>query len=292
MHITNFVFGMLRKFWSMLFVLLLLSTANLFSQEIPKEKRKALKEAQTLVSDAGVSLQKEAFVEAEADYRKAIALAPENEAAKYNLGNAYYDRNLNGEANRRYKQSAAVGTSKNSKHMAFHNLGNTYMNDKKYQDAVDAYKNALRNNPTDDETRYNLALAKKMLENEQKEGGGDEDDKEQNKQNEDNKENKDKKDDSGENDNDDEGDKKEDEDKGDEKEDKSEGDKEKDQGKPDEQKEGEQEQKQQQQPVPGQLSPQQVKNLLEAMNNQEKKVQDKINAKKQKGAKVKSNKDW
>ncbi len=292
MHITNFVFGMLRKFWSILFVLLLLSTANLFSQEIPKEKRKALKEAQTLVSDAGVSLQKEAFVEAEADYRKAIALAPENEAAKYNLGNAYYDRNLNGEANRRYKQSAAVGTSKNSKHMAFHNLGNTYMNDKKYQDAVDAYKNALRNNPTDDETRYNLALAKKMLENEQKEGGGDEDDKEQNKQNEDNKENKDKKDDSGENDNDDEGDKKEDEDKGDEKEDKSEGDKEKDQGKPDEQKEGEQEQKQQQQPVPGQLSPQQVKNLLEAMNNQEKKVQDKINAKKQKGAKVKSNKDW
>lgn len=292
MHITNFVFGMLRKFSSMLFVLLLLSTANLFSQEIPKEKRRALKEAQTLVSDAGVSLQKEAFVEAEADYRKAIALAPENEAAKYNLGNAYYDRNLNGEANRRYKQSAAVGTSKNSKHMAFHNLGNTYMNDKKYQDAVDAYKNALRNNPTDDETRYNLALAKKMLENEQKEGGGDEDDKEQNKQNEDNKENKDKKDDSGENDNDDEGDKKEDEDKGDEKEDKSEGDKEKDQGKPDEQKEGEQEQKQQQQPVPGQLSPQQVKNLLEAMNNQEKKVQDKINAKKQKGAKVKSNKDW
>jgi len=292
MHITKFVFGMLRKFSSMLFVLLLLSTANLFSQEIPKEKRKALKEARTLVSDAGVSLQKEAFVEAEADYRKAIALAPENEAAKYNLGNAYYDRNLNGEANRRYKQSAAVGTSKNSKHKAFHNLGNTYMNDKKYQDAVDAYKNALRNNPTDDETRYNLALAKKMLENEQKEGGGDEDDKEQNKQNEDNKENKDKKDDSGENDNDDEGDKKEDEDKGDEKEDKSEGDKEKDQGKPDEQKEGEQEQKQQQQPVPGQLSPQQVKNLLEAMNNQEKKVQDKINAKKQKGAKVKSNKDW
>ena len=53
------------------------------------------------------------------------------------------------------------------------------------------------------------------------------------------------------------------------------------------------EEKQQQQPTePGKLSPQQVKNLLEAMNNEEKKVQDKINAKKQKGTKVKSEKDW
>ncbi|HAV54019.1 MAG TPA: hypothetical protein DCX41_03680, partial [Aequorivita sp.] len=42
--------------------------------------------------------------------------------------------------------------------------GNTYMNEKKYTEAVEAYKNALRNNPNDDETRYNLALAKDMLE--------------------------------------------------------------------------------------------------------------------------------
>ena len=49
---------------------------------------------------------------------------------------------------------------------------------------------------------------------------------------------------------------------------------------------------QQQQPADGKLSPQQVKNLLESMNNQEKKVQDKINAKKQKGVKIKSEKDW
>ena len=43
---------------------------------------------------------------------------------------------------------------------------------------------------------------------------------------------------------------------------------------------------------PGQLSPEQVKSLLEAMNNQEKKVQDKINAKKVKGKPVKTKKDW
>ena len=45
-------------------------------------------------------------------------------------------------------------------------------------------------------------------------------------------------------------------------------------------------------PKQGQLSPEQVKSLLEAMNNQEKKVQDKINAKKVKGKPVKTKKDW
>ncbi|MFT5231274.1 MAG: Ca-activated chloride channel family protein, partial [Candidatus Azotimanducaceae bacterium] len=88
---------------------------------------------------------------------------------------------------------------------------------------------------------------------------------------------------------------KDEQDEGDKKDDKKEGEDEKDKGKPDEpkdKKEGEDEQPQQPQPTPGKLSPQQVKSLLEAMNNEEKKVQDKINAKKEKGVKVKTDKDW
>ena len=70
---------------------------------------------------------------------------------------------------------------------------------------------------------------------------------------------------------------------------KKEGNENEDNGKPEEPKD----KKQQQPPTePGKLSPQQVKNLLEAMNNEEKKVQEKINAKKQKGTKVKPEKDW
>ena len=77
--------------------------------------------------------------------------------------------------------------------------------------------------------------------------------------------------------------------KGEEEQDKKEGNENEDKGKPEEPKD----KKQQQQPTePGKLSPQQVKNLLEAMNNEEKKVQEKINAKKQKGTKVKPEKDW
>lgn len=260
-----------------------LFSLNSFAQpQQTKEQKKELKAAQNFLSEAQQSLQKEEFPSAEADYRKAISLNPKSEIAKYNLGTAYYGKDKNAEAMLRFKQAATTATEKSEKHKAFHNLGNTYMNEKKYTEAVDAYKNALRNNPNDDETRYNLALAKDMLEKNPPPPQDNED-----KDKKDEKKEQDKKDDQ--NKEGDKGDEKKDQDKGDEKEDKKEGDK--DQGKPD-QPIDEGDKPQQQQPVPGQLSPQQVKSLLEAMNNEEKKTQDKINAEKQKGAKVRTDKDW
>lgn len=274
-----------------LLLLLLSFSSEVFAQD--KERLKELREAQQYLSDATEEIQNEDFTKAEATYRKAISINSEDETAKYNLGNAYYNEAKNLEAMRRYNDAATSTEDKGAKHKAFHNLGNTFMNAKDYQNAVEAYKNALRNNPTDDETRYNLALAKDMLEKNPPQGGDGEDENEDKKdENEDKKENEEKKDDEGKEKEGDEGEDQEDKDKGDEKDENKEGDNE-DKGKPDEpkdQKEGEK--PKEQKPVPGQLSPQQVKNLLEAMNNEEKKVQDKINAKKQKGAKVKSNKDW
>jgi tetratricopeptide (TPR) repeat protein len=258
-----------------------------------KEKEKIEKETSNLLRSASSELESDDFIDAEVDLRKAISLSPTNETGKYNLGNAYYEKELNDEAMRRYVQAAEVALTKTEKHKAFHNLGNTFMNAKKYQEAVEAYKNALRNNPGDDETRYNLALAKEMLEKNPPQGGDDDKD-EENKDDE-NKDQEENKDDQGKDQEGDEGDEKEDKDKGDEKDENKEGDNKDDKGNPkdpNEQKDGEGEQPQQQKPVPGQLSPQQIKNLLEAMNNEEKKVQDKINARKQKGAKVKSDKDW
>ncbi len=256
-----------------------------------KEQKKELKAAQNLLSEAQQAIQKEEFPSAEADYRKAISLNPKSETAKYNLGTAYYGKEKNAEAMLRFKQAAQTATEKAEKHKAFHNLGNTYMNEKKYSEAVEAYKNALRNNPNDDETRYNLALAKDMLEkNPPPPQDKDDKNKDQNKDNKD-QDKKDQQNQDNKNKEGDKGDQKDDKDKGDQKEDKKEGDKNKDQGKKDKPKE-EGDKPQQQQPVPGQLSPQQVKSLLEAMNNEEKKTQEKINAEKQKGTKVKTEKDW
>ena len=258
-------------------ILLILLTIPIFTfAQQSKEQKKELKDAQNYLSEAQQSLQEEKFATAEADYRKAISLNPKSETAKYNLGTAYYGKEKNAEAMLRFKQAATTATTKAEKHRAFHNLGNTFMNDKKYQEAVDSYKNALRNNPNDDETRYNLALAKDLLD---KNPPPPEDNEDQNedKKDQDNQNQQDK-DDKG--------------DKGDQNEDQKEGDQDKDKGKPDEPKDEEGDKPQQQQPVPGQLSPEQVESILEAMNNEEKKVQDKINAEKQKGVKVKSDKDW
>ncbi len=282
---SNYIF-LLKKFGACF--LLLFYFGAITAQE-KKENKKELKEVQGFLSQGNEEIAEDNFVEAEVNYRKAIAINPSEEIGKYNLGNAYYNEAKNEEAMRRYAQAAVIAKSKPDKHKAFHNLGNTFMNAKKYQEAVEAYKDALRNNTTDEETRYNLALAKDMLEKNPPQGGDGEDENEETKDKEDEqKDNNENKDDEGKDKESDEGENKEDESEGDEKDEQKEGDKPKDE------KEGENEEKKEpkQQPVPGKLSPQQIKNLLDAMNNEEKKVQDKINAQRQKGTKVKSNKDW
>ena len=260
---------------------------SIIAQEANKEKQKVLKESKEFLSEANYEMENDNFSLAEAAYREAIATNPEEDTGKYNLGIAYYDKEMNDVAMSRFKQAAAVADTKSDKHKVFHNLGNTFMNEKLYKEAVESYKNALRNNPKDEETRYNYALAKELLEEQEKNGGGNDnkenqEDKqeEEKKENQDNENNKKDKED---------GDQKNEQNKGEEEQDKKEGNENEDKGKPEEPKD----KKQQQQPTePGKLSPQQVKNLLEAMNNEEKKVQEKINAKKQKGTKVKPEKDW
>jgi len=174
-------------------------------------------------------------------------------------------------------------------------MGNVFMKKKEYQKAVEAYKNALRNNPSDDETRYNYALAKELLDNEKPPEEQEQDDKKDQEDQQDKEEEEDK-----EQEDDQEGDQ-ENKDEKDPNKEGDEGDENKDEGKP--QNEGDQnkdqkdqqdndQEKKNQEPKQGQLSPQQVQSLLEAMNNQEKKVQDKVNAKKVKGVPVRGKKDW
>lgn len=252
-----------------------------FSQT--KEQETLAKENQELLSQAQKNIEKGDFASAEAKYRKVIGRDPKNTEAKYNLGNLYYSMGKSNEAQKRYIQAIETAQSKSEKHKIYHNLGNVFMNEKQYRPAVEAYKNALRNNPTDDETRYNLALAKKMLEEHGDDGGGGDDQNEENqdeKQEGDNEEEQDQGDEGNEN-----------EDKGDEGDDDEQDAPEKDEeGEPKEPQDGEEDGTPQ--PREGKLSPQQIQSLLEAMNNEEKKVQDKINAEKQKGAKVKPEKDW
>ncbi len=278
-------------------LILLFVCFSSFAQEVDeKEKQKSLQSSTNLTWDANKALSEDDFIAAEVDYRKAISKSSDNSAAPYNLGNAYYENETYNEAFGRFKEAGEASTSKADKHKAYHNMGNVFMKRKDYAKAVEAYKEALRNDPTDEETRYNLALAKELLKKEQDENKQDQDDKDKDKDQDENKDqdkkdegdNEDKKDEGEDGDKGDEGDK--DEEKKDDNKD-GEGDNKSDQKKKPEQGEGENEQEQQQ-PRPNQLSKQQVENLLRAMQNAEKKVQDKIDAKKVKGAKIKTEKDW
>ena len=236
----------------------------------------------------GNSIVNDNFIEAEKKYRLGVSAKQNNAVGSYNLGNAYYESELYDEAVLRHIEAVSNSRSKLEKHKAYHNIGNGLMLQKRCKEAVSAYKNALRNNPSDDESRYNLARAQECAKK-QGEGDGEDEDKDKDKdENKDDKENSDENKDN-EDKNQDKGDKSEDENEGDDKED--------DDGKPkddsgDQKNKDPNNDKGQPKPQPGKMSPQQVKNLLEAMNNEEKKVQEKMNASKTKGVKAQTEKDW
>jgi tetratricopeptide (TPR) repeat protein len=217
-----------------------------------------------LVFNGNKESVKKNYIEAEVEYRKAISKDKTTSKAAHNLGNILFENENYDEAIQEYFKTQKNSELNLEKHSAFHNLGNSYMKKKDYAQAIEAYKNALRNNSEDDETRYNYALAKKFLEG----------DKRQNSQN--NNESEDKKKDKSE-------DKKENK----EQDQKSDQDSDSDKEKPKEQDQNEEKDQ------GGGLSKQQMENLLEAVNNIEKDLNQKLKSGKKKVQTTKkAEKDW
>lgn len=239
--------------------------AVLFSLVVKgQEKDKSLPEGNEAFNEKN-------YMDAETNYRISASKFPKKADSYYNLGNTIYTINQPAEAKFAYKNAIKNATTRTEKHKAFHNLGNVLMKEKNYEGAVNIYRQALINNPSDDETRYNYALAKKMLkENPPK------DDKKNDKEKDEKKEQ----------------DKKEKEDKKDGDKDKKDNKDDKDKDKKDEGKNEKDDKGDGKKPKAGQISPQRIQNLLDAVNNDEKRVQDKVNAQKAKGKPVETDKDW
>lgn len=263
-------------------------TSNDLSKE-ERDRRVITTESKNLIREGNKFYNKGLYVDAEKSYQKARELNPEYDKANYNFGNTQFLQNKTKEAKEQYQLVSKTTKDKFIKADSEHNLGNIAMKEKQYAPAINHYKNALRKNPNDNETRYNLALAQKLLKDEQNKDKN-KDDKDKNKDNKD--KNKDKNKD----------DKKDEKDKDKNKDDKKDkGDKDKDkkgdEDKKDDEKDGKgkndkDKEKQQPKPQPSKLSPDQVKQLLEAMNNEENKTQKKMNARKERVRKVKQDKDW
>ena len=123
------------------------------------------------------------YPNAEVSYRKAIEKNPKNPQAVFNLGNALMAQKKDSAAVVQFESASKLETNPLRKAKAFHNMGVVCQSHKMYGEAIEAYKNALRLNPADDETRYNLVLCKhqqqKQQQNQQNQQGGGNDDKKQ-----------------------------------------------------------------------------------------------------------------
>ena len=134
-------------------LLLLLATTSAFAQ---KAERDYIRKGNRAYKDS-------VYVDAEVNYRKALEANPKSTVSMFNLGNTLLQQNKVQEAMEQYVGAARVEKDKMNLAQIYHNMGVIFHAQKDYAKAVEAYKESLRNNPKDDETRYNLALAQKML---------------------------------------------------------------------------------------------------------------------------------
>lgn len=157
----------------------------------------AIASAQTdrkFVRDGNRMYHSQDYAKAEVLYRKALSKNPSNSQAAYNLGCALMMQNKDSAAVTQYQKAAKMETNKTRRAMAWHNIGVICQNHKMFGDAINAYEESLRNNPKDDETRYNLALCKRQQKNQKQNDKNKNDDKnkQKDKNGKDNKKEEDK----------------------------------------------------------------------------------------------------
>lgn len=142
----------------------------------------AQKEVRQLARSGNKLFQKEQYDKAELEYRKALEINPSDKVANFNLANTLVRTERGEEADKIYQEmlKEIKILPKDEAADVAHNAGNLAMAKKDYAKAIEMYKESLRRRPTDEETRYNLALAQKLLEQQQQDN---------NEENQDNKDN-------------------------------------------------------------------------------------------------------
>ena len=180
------LFGSKKKMATMLLLLVAMTASAQTDRQYIREGNKQFRVGQ--------------YDKAEVSYRKAVEKNPKNPQAAYNLGNALMAQKKDSAAVQQFEQATRIETNPLRKAAAYHNMGVICQTHKMYGEAIEAYKNALRLNPNDNETRYNLVLCqrqkKKQDQNQQQNQNNKDDQKKDNQKKDDQKDqNKEKKDD-------------------------------------------------------------------------------------------------
>lgn len=227
-------------------ILLLMVLALSFSHSLAQSDRRLVRDGNKLYRQGNVA-------EAEVAYRKAVEKNGRNAQANYNLGNALMMQRKDSLAIQQLETGAKLETNPLRRAQAYHNMGVVCQQHQMFGEAIEAYKEALRNNPTDDQTRYNLELCKRQQRQQQQQ---------QNQQNQQNKDQKDKQN------------QKDNQDKKEQKE-----------------KQNKQDQQQQQQDKQ-QMSRENAEQMLNAAMQEEKQTQERMKKAQQKAGKRRLEKNW
>lgn len=127
------------------------------------------------IRSGNTSYEKGQYSNAELEYRKALEKNATSYAGTYNLGSALYRQDKQSEAVTQYTTAVERAASPEEKAAAYHNLGNALVKAERFGEAVSAYKNALKLNPGDQDTRYNLAYAQAKLKQQQQQQNNQQD---------------------------------------------------------------------------------------------------------------------
>ncbi len=233
-----------------------------------------------VIRDGIRAYENEEFGEAEVQFRKAENINQESYEAEFNTGAALYGQEKYEETVKQYQSLLDQTDDAGKTARIWHNIGNSLLEAQQYAPSIEAYKNSLRLNPSDEDTRYNLAYAKQKLNEQQQQNQDQEQDKDQEQQDQEQDKDKDQDQDQDQNqDQDQDQDQNQDQDQ--------------DQNKDQQQDQGDDQQdRQDQQPVPQEISKEDAERMLKAIQQQEKDVKEKVDKKKAAAAKVKTEKDW
>ena len=194
------------------------------------------------------------FAAAEESYRTALAADQNAFNAAFNLADAIYKQENYDEASTLFQALTEKAESKEEKAMVYHNLGNSLLQEGKLEESIEAYKNALRNNPSDKDTKHNLAYAQRMKQEQEQ--------KEEEKQDQKEEEQKEEQQEEQQNNN------------------------------QNQEQQSQEEQKPKEAQNPDQISKEEAEKMLDALQQQEKELQEDLQKKKAKGVKLKIEKDW
>jgi len=218
-----------------------------------------------LIRKGNKEFDKGNYSQAVLSFRQAQAVDTTSGDITYNIGNALFKQKKYEEALGGYQKSIRQSKEPGSLAMNFHNAGNAFFKLNKYQESVDAFKKSLRFNPSDNQTRYNLALAQQKLKDQQKNDNKNKDkNKDKDKNNKDNKKDKNK-------------DNKDNKDKN---------------KKDDQNKNKDNKDNKQNQPQQPKISKEDAQRMLDALQTGENKAQERIKAQRVKAQSRKPEKNW